>query len=361
MSDKINGRLFCLVSVNSSHYTQDNLEAIENTCTATGLEVDFILIDEPEVYNIMALESMGVEDARLCAHSRSNEYRNKMVHWGYRPKKWLDAVSENLYRKYREWLSGSINESRKVKSEVLNQTYSNLYPKFRKLGINKNDDRVLIATEYLIDEIAMKLCLYDNRIYDGEVMWCEEMRYVLKCYEDASRGAWLGADYRVIMNYSDGSPVRMTYSNRLGLDDIYFYTEKLIPNLWFRMRGDGKGASTRGAMEHVHSLIERASCLRDAMIIMLNSDTMIDKDKARLVRAIDYILDEYDYLPESVVGELGYLDDVALVASEICEILDAYDNCLPKTQSSHIHSLLTDSIALLGEGAFKKFMDEYRT
>ena len=108
------------------------------------------------------------------------------------------------------------------------------------------------------------------------------------------------------------------------------------------------------------------------LLVKLTLDDRIPAiDKAKFAGVIAYFLSPIDFLPEALLGPLGYLDDLALT----CYVLNLYINQQdevgkqvvqdqwPGDQDvlNTIQSVLQKADSWIGSGLWKKIKDAYQT
>lgn len=93
---------------------------------------------------------------------------------------------------------------------------------------------------------------------------------------------------------------------------------------------------------------------------------MIDPDvpgnkKMKLAAVIAYFISPLDFLPEGIVGPVGYLDDIALSAYVLNDIINDVDPQIVKRNWAGeqdilnlVRTILVNSDKLLGSGLWKK-------
>lgn len=92
------------------------------------------------------------------------------------------------------------------------------------------------------------------------------------------------------------------------------------------------------------------------------------KHKAKLGMAIAYIISPLDLLPEGIIGPAGYVDDIALAAYVINQLLNEVDNAIVLKHWKGDGDLLevvrhiievTDE--MVGSGLWKKIKSMFNT
>ncbi|UCF63608.1 MAG: DUF1232 domain-containing protein [bacterium] len=104
----------------------------------------------------------------------------------------------------------------------------------------------------------------------------------------------------------------------------------------------------------------------------LLSKLMLDKDvplakKAKLAGVIAYFISPLDVIPEAIFGPVGYLDDIALAAYVLNELINEVD---PRVITRHwagerevinlIKTILANSDKMFGSGLWKKIRRKIR-
>ncbi len=94
--------------------------------------------------------------------------------------------------------------------------------------------------------------------------------------------------------------------------------------------------------------------------LMIDPDVP-DKKKMKVAGAIAYFISPLDFIPEAIVGPVGYLDDIALTAYVLNDIINEVDpqivlrNWAGEKDLLHlVKTILVNSDKILGSGLFRK-------
>ncbi len=98
------------------------------------------------------------------------------------------------------------------------------------------------------------------------------------------------------------------------------------------------------------------------LLIKLSMDERIPKEKKiKLVAAIAYFISPLDFLPELILGPIGYMDDIAIAAYVLNDFINTGDmDILYEHWAGHgdvlasIQNILTIADKYLGQGLWEK-------
>ncbi len=101
----------------------------------------------------------------------------------------------------------------------------------------------------------------------------------------------------------------------------------------------GKGQSSKWA-----DVLMLAPDLFYTMLCLLKDDRVSAAQKAKLVGAIVYFISPVDLIPEGIVGPVGYIDDIALAAYVLDQMVNGVDeevvrDCWPGTDEDVLEVL----------------------
>ena len=110
----------------------------------------------------------------------------------------------------------------------------------------------------------------------------------------------------------------------------------------------GKGQSNKWA-----DVLMLAPDLFYTMLCLLKDDRVSAMQKAKLVGAIVYFISPVDLIPEGVVGPVGYIDDIALAAYVLDQMINGVDeqavrDCWPGTDED-VLAVLRKVLAVAGK------------
>ena len=110
----------------------------------------------------------------------------------------------------------------------------------------------------------------------------------------------------------------------------------------------GKGKSNKWA-----DVLMLAPDLFYTMLCLLKDDRVSARQKAKLVGAIVYFISPVDLIPEGVVGPVGYIDDIALAAYVLDQMINGTDeqavrDCWPGTDED-VLAVLKKVLAVAGK------------
>ena len=103
------------------------------------------------------------------------------------------------------------------------------------------------------------------------------------------------------------------------------------------------------------------------LLVKLSTDSDVPgKKKVKLAAGVAYFISPIDFLPEAIVGPIGFLDDIAVAAYILNDLLNDID---PQIVLKHwagdddllylIKNVMVNADKMLGGGAIKKIMKKF--
>jgi uncharacterized membrane protein YkvA (DUF1232 family) len=103
------------------------------------------------------------------------------------------------------------------------------------------------------------------------------------------------------------------------------------------------------------------------LVKLIGDKDVPDNKKFKLGAAILYFISPIDILPEAILGPIGYIDDIALAAYVLNQLVLEVD---PKVISRHwagerdildlIKTIIANADKMIGSGAWKKLRDKVK-
>lgn len=219
--NSLSKRLVCLVSVGNPSFTHELLESYSSWARSIGCPLVCCLLDRPEIYNLMAFEALGRDESAKVASAKALQLLNRLE----LPEKVIHQTFDELgakigYDKRLKEVNALYDSNGRFRRHCLNQTFSNLLPRFRRIGVShKNDPKVHVAVRYLIEEIALKIALFEDCCFRGEIMPHAESQLILSIY----RGRYLtlrprNEDFLIVWHNGSQADVRAIAS--LTAEDV---------------------------------------------------------------------------------------------------------------------------------------------
>lgn len=200
-------RFLCLMSVGSAAFTPQLLSEYRSWCKMRRTDLECVVLDEPHRFNLHGLKRLPLSVAEREAKQVAREWLEALAVEGLAFVSWASFRAGVDFDRQLARVENSFLRDPHFRNDCLNQTYSNLKPKFDRIrATDKGDYRVELCSRYLREEIAGKLCAVESREYAGEIMPHPENEIVLKIYAGEYLGTILGArSYRIVEH--DGESV----------------------------------------------------------------------------------------------------------------------------------------------------------
>jgi hypothetical protein len=176
-----------LVSLGSSVMSAAYLAAVAREASVASVGLEVCLLAEPEITNVVALE--GVPIAQACTQISIRcetlvSHLRCLVVGAFQISKWGDYNGAPRFKAYLEALGKEFVESHSFNRHCCNQVFRNLQPILRRHGIvSKRNARVSTLAQYLLEELALKLYLANERQIDVEFAPEKEMEVVNAIYD----------------------------------------------------------------------------------------------------------------------------------------------------------------------------------
>jgi tRNA-dependent cyclodipeptide synthase len=173
---------YCLVSIESSHFTPGLVEAYRVWARQRAM-LSFVLLEGPERHNVAVFEGVSEVRALTLCRERGNQLAAFLRLSDLELLHWDDFRLLIPYTRVFRQVTRAFREDSSFRRHCLSQTFSNLQPKFRRLGVRNNrDPLVKRATEYLLEEVAAKLAAVESGAFTGEILPGPEMGLMARVY-----------------------------------------------------------------------------------------------------------------------------------------------------------------------------------
>lgn len=176
-------RAFMLVSVRSSVFSARWTET-KAALQRLPLAITYVLLDALEVYNAImhsdAAESGENEALLLQLRARLQETGAREI------RTWTEIEEGDHFSPYLTAVKEQFALDTHFRREVINQSFRNLQPRLRSLGVkNSRDGRMAVLAQYLLHEIACKLYLSQSRFggFSRELLSFPEMGVMTSIYQ----------------------------------------------------------------------------------------------------------------------------------------------------------------------------------
>ncbi len=148
------------------------------------MRIGYVILSIPERHNICVFKSLGAEVAQSLAKEQALACQYKLGLSDDRLISWEEICNRVQFDSAYERVVAQYQNHRSFKAHCLSQTYSNLQPRFREIGVRKKtDERVRQSVFYLLEELAIKVGAFESGEFHGEILPREEMNIVQKIYE----------------------------------------------------------------------------------------------------------------------------------------------------------------------------------
>lgn len=176
-------RFVCLISPESPVYSRALLQAYARRAAKEGSRLQSILIDLPNRFNISVFENVPLEEASRLAASRGAIQLKELAIPEVSLVGWTTVASSPSYWYWLSVVTRYYRQSGTFRRHCLNETFSNLQPRFRRLGVTtKRNPAVSTCVQFLLEEIACKVSSFVNPDVTGELMPHRESQLFLQIY-----------------------------------------------------------------------------------------------------------------------------------------------------------------------------------
>ena len=175
--------LICLISIDSTHFSRESLVAFTDWAEERNAAIRHLVLEYPERHNIRAFEGLSEKEALELAKARGRECRERLGLKAASVVSW-DQLSQSIGFEYT---LGKVLDcfqcNGSFRRHCLSQTFSNLQPRFLQRGIaKKSNPLVRAAVHYLLEELSIKMGVFQSGVFDGEVLPVDEMGVVTRLY-----------------------------------------------------------------------------------------------------------------------------------------------------------------------------------
>lgn len=176
--------LACLVSVSHAPYHNGLVAKYQEWANENRLSLVVVVLDSLEAINAQAIEGMSPSAAFKAAKQRAAAVTSGIRQRNLTILPFDQAIERFNAGPFMSRFEDAFDEDREFRSHCLNETFSNLLPKFKRLGVHeKSNKRVWLSARYLIGELALKSGLAAATEVYGEIMPRAEGSLALAIYE----------------------------------------------------------------------------------------------------------------------------------------------------------------------------------
>ena len=181
----MNGVIVSLVSVNNKRFTAQLFGEYSRWAAAARADFIGVVLDRPERHNLLVFENLCPLDAEVEAIRRGKEIGARLSGSGARVLAWDEFCHRVDYDRFHQVVYDTFHANGPFRRRCLNQAFSTLQPRFRQLGVSKKTDPFVgVAVNYLLEEIALKVAIWTNSLYLGEIMPKPEANLILDVYRE---------------------------------------------------------------------------------------------------------------------------------------------------------------------------------
>lgn len=176
--------LVTLVSVGSQFFRNDSFNAYVAWAKKWNLNLSFIILDDLERYNIQVFESQTESIASLIANERGQRIKQAIQAYTQDVWTWNEISSKHNIQMAVQHVQAMYSSNKNFQRHCHNQTFRNLQPKLRRLGISRRgDSRLEVLVQFLIKEIALKSELIRSKNVIGELLPEPENELMIAVYK----------------------------------------------------------------------------------------------------------------------------------------------------------------------------------
>lgn len=191
-------RAFMLVSVRSRLFST-RWPVLRDALIHADIPLTYVLLDGLEKFNTSVLADAEFPDLEraIAAVRRRLEETPCLAVWT-----WGDVERQPRFAGYTDAIADCYRENAHFRRATMNQSYRNLQPRLKAANIrNSRDARMHTLAQYLLNEIACKLLLGQERLFQCEVLPVPEMPVMKAIY--AGQYAELAPLIRQPPSYND--------------------------------------------------------------------------------------------------------------------------------------------------------------
>jgi len=199
-------KFLCLMSVGNAVFTTDLLSRYLEWCQFHGRDLECVVLDEPHRHNLQGLKRLPRSMAAKEAERMADVWLQKISVEGLAFVSWSSFCGNVDFDRQLGRVEDAFFQDLHFQNDCLNQTFSNLKPKFDRIGVgDKADYRVELCSRYLREEIAGKIGAVESGEYAGEIMPHPENELVLKVYAGEYLGQIRGVESFLIVEHDGKS------------------------------------------------------------------------------------------------------------------------------------------------------------
>jgi len=187
MKNETKKRAFLMVSLGSRIINSSYLDYLYNKLINQMESLGIIFLDELEISNLVYLDNIDEAKARKRVYVRCQELiaglnRNKLTNLKY--YYWKEFSKNPSFQNNLTIIQNEYNNNSSFKKHCHNQTFINLQPLLLRRNITKNSHELVgKLSNYIRNEIALKLFIGNQNLFDIEIAPKPEMEIVNAIYD----------------------------------------------------------------------------------------------------------------------------------------------------------------------------------
>jgi serine/threonine protein kinase len=226
----VDRELVCLLDLSSPILNKDLVHVLNTWVDTHSMQIRYVLLPGPKRHKVRVLEDFAGE-APEEMDKQDAEWVQDLGIPSASILRWDEICARVDFKAAYKKVLEAYRDNVSFKELCLSQTESDLQPRFDALGVqNQWDARVWVNrwVRYLLEELALKVALFESGEFHGEILPQAEKDIVRRIYEGAYFPCWVGnRGFEVIsLTRSRISHANYIHENEAGMLGfaLQFYT-----------------------------------------------------------------------------------------------------------------------------------------
>jgi serine/threonine protein kinase len=225
----VDRELVCLLDLSSPILNKDLISVLNTWADSHSMQIRYVLLPGPKRHKVRVLDVAG--EAAEEMDKEDAEWMQKLGIPDVSILQWDEICARVDFKAAYKKVLEAYRDNASFKELCLSQTESDLQQRFNELGVqNPWDARVWVNrwVRYLLEELALKVALFESGEFHGEILPQSEKDIVRRIYEGAYFPCWVGnRGFEVIsLTRSRISHAHYIHENEAGMLGfaLQFYT-----------------------------------------------------------------------------------------------------------------------------------------
>jgi serine/threonine protein kinase len=181
----VDRELICFLELSNPSMNRDLINILSTWAESHSMEIRYILLPGPKGKRIEALEDLYGEATEAINPTKDSEVVRELGISNANLISWDEICAWVDFKSCYARVLEAYRSNRSFADDCISQASSDLQPIFEKFGVeNKWDERVWVNrwVRYLLEELALKIALFESGEFHGEILPKRERDIVRRIY-----------------------------------------------------------------------------------------------------------------------------------------------------------------------------------